>query len=68
MEQNNEMTENELKSELKYCVVKNDKEKLKQIMRNTVSLRQQMLKNHDGDYKALWNFYFVDTEMVLIFF
>lgn len=62
------MTENELKSELKYCVVKNDKEKLKQILRDTVSLRQQILKKHDDGLKELWTFYLVDTELVLINF
>lgn len=59
-----EMTEEELKKNLKYCVVKNDKQKLKEILRGTISMRRQMFERNDEDMIEFWHFYFVDTEMV----
>lgn len=64
-EQKNDMkTENELKSMLKYCVVNNDKEKLKTILLQTVSVRRQLLKLDGDDFKEFWKFYFVETDLV----
>lgn len=59
-----EMTEEELKKNLKYCVVKNDKQKLKEILRGTISMRRQMFERNDEDMIEFWHFYFVNTEMV----
>lgn len=60
----NKNTIKELKATLKYCVVKKDKKKLKEILLETISIRRQLLKEEDNDFKEFWNFYFVDTELV----
>lgn len=70
--QNNEegcsMSGEELKSFLKYCVVQNDKAKLKNVLRETVSIRRQLLAVDDDELKDFWNFYFVDVDLVIILF
>lgn len=38
------MTEEKLKTMLKYIVVKNEKQKLKEILRESVRLRRELLK------------------------
>lgn len=61
------MSEKELNSILKYCVVKSDKQKLKQVLRETVDIRRVLLKRGDDDMKDFWTFYFVDVDLVTIF-
>lgn len=56
--------EEELKKFFKYCVVKNDKEKLKQKLRESVSLRRKLIKKDDIELKDFWLFYLMDTELV----
>lgn len=73
------MSEEDLKSKLKYCVVKNQKNELKKLLFETVALRRELLKkerekidgnnNDDGDgdddgFMDFWKFYFVDTDLV----
>lgn len=63
-EEESAMTEDELKKFLKYCVVKNDKQKLKSILRETIPIRRRLLQEKDDDLIEFWHFYFVDTDMV----
>lgn len=50
---------------LKYIVVQNEKQKLKEILRESVRLRRELLKkNNDDELKEFWQFYFVDTDLV----
>lgn len=59
------MSEVDLKSELKYIVAKNEKQKLKGILRGSVYIRRELLKRNDDDeFKEFWQFYFVDTDLV----
>lgn len=62
--ENEMMSEAELKSQLKYCVVKNDKAHFKELMRQTVGMRRKLLKADDPDLKDFWTVYFVDTDLV----
>lgn len=57
-------TEDELKTILKYCVVKNDKAKLKEILSETITIRRKLLQKDDEDFKEFWKFYFIDTDLV----
>lgn len=58
------VTEKELISTLKYCVVKNDKAKLKEMLLETISMRRLLFKKDDDDFKEFWKFYFLDTDLV----
>lgn len=58
------LSEKDLKTLLKYCVVKNDKQKLKKALCKTVSMRRKLLAEDDPELMEFWRFYFVDIEMV----
>lgn len=59
------MTEEKLRTMLKYIVVKNEKQQLKKILRESVPLRRELFKkNNDDELKEFWQFYFVDTDLV----
>lgn len=57
-----EISEEELKSTLKYCVIKNDKKM--DILRVSVSIRRRLLLQNDEDLNEFWKFYFVDNDLV----
>lgn len=64
-QKNNDKTnENELKSMLTYCVIKNYKTKLKEILLETIAMRRLLFKKDDSDFKEFWKFYFIDTDLV----
>lgn len=47
-----------------YCVLKNDRTKLKTKLRGTVDLRRKILKERKDEYMNFIHFYFVDIQMV----
>lgn len=49
---------------LKYCVVKNDKKKLKDKLSETIDLRRKLLKENNEEFHEFMAFYFVDPELV----
>lgn len=60
----NDTNEVELKEFLKYCVVHKDKTKLKEVLRDSITLRRNLLKDEHIDFKEFWMFYFIDPELV----
>lgn len=69
----NVLTKEDLKSKLKHCVVKDQKQELKKILFETVALRRQLLQqignrvddnNNKDDFDDFWKFYFVDIDLV----
>lgn len=44
--------------------MKNDKQKLREALRKTVSTRRKLLAEDDPELMEFWKFYFVDIEMV----
>lgn len=61
---NDKKAEEELKSKLKYCVVKNNRNELREILWRTISIRRQLLKKDDNDSKEFWKFYFIEIDLV----
>lgn len=57
-------TEESLKAFFKYCVVHNDKEKLKEKLSGTVELRRKLLKEKKEDFMEFLQFYFIDIDLV----
>lgn len=49
---------------LKYCVINNDKTKLKELLLETISIRRQLFKKNNDAFKEFWKFYFLDTDLV----
>lgn len=60
--------EGELMNFLKQCVVANDKQALKAKLRETITLRQKLLKQNNSEYADFMAFYFTDPELVCLSF
>lgn len=60
----NAETEESLKTFFKYCVVENDRAKLKNKLRGTIELRRKILKEKKEEFIDFLQFYFVDIDLV----